>query len=31
MGAMVEYIGTKIDIDKTKRKLKISQPVLVQS
>ena len=31
MGAMVEYIGTKIDIDKTKRELKITQPVLVQS
>ena len=31
MGAMVEYIGTKIDIDKGKRKLKITQPVLVQS
>ena len=28
MGAMVEYIGTKIDIDKTKRELKITQPVL---
>ena len=31
MGATVEYIGTKIDIDKTKRELKITQPVLVQS
>ena len=31
MGAMVEYIGTKIDIDKGKRELKITQPVLVQS
>ena len=31
MGAMVEYIGTKIDIDNRKRELKISQPVLVQS
>ena len=31
MGAMVEYIGTKIDIDKTKCELKITQPVLVQS
>ena len=29
MGAMVEYIGTKVDIDKTKRELKITQPVLV--
>ena len=29
MGAMVEYIGTKID--KTKHELKITQPVLVQS
>ena len=28
MGAMVEYIGTKIDIDKTKHELKITQPVL---
>ena len=31
MGAMVEYIGTKIDIDKTQCELKITQPVLVQS
>ena len=31
MGAMVEYIGTKIDIDSKKCKLKITQPVLVQS
>ena len=31
MGAMVEYIGTKIDIDSKKRELKITQPVLVQS
>ena len=31
MGAMIEYIGTKIDIDKMKRELKITQPVLVQS
>ena len=31
MGAMVEYIGTKIDIDRKKRELKITQPVLVQS
>ena len=32
MGAMVEYIGTKIDIDNNrKHKLKITQPVLVQS
>ena len=31
MGAMVEYIGTKIDIDSKKHELKITQPVLVQS
>ena len=31
LGAMVEYIGTKIDIDSEKCELKITQPVLVQS
>ena len=31
MGAMVEYIGTKKDTDYKKCKLKITQPVLVQS
>ena len=31
MGAMVEYIGTKVDIDSKKCELKITQPVLVQS
>ena len=31
MGAMVEYIGTKRDIDNKKCKSKITQPVLVQS
>ena len=29
-GAMVEYIGTKIDIDNKKHESKITQPVLVQ-
>ena len=28
---MVEYIGTKIDINSKKRELKITQPVLVQT
>ena len=31
MGTMVEYIGTKIDIDNKKHKWKMTQPVLVQS
>ena len=31
MGTMVEYIGTKIDIDNKRQKSKITQPVLVQS
>ena len=31
MGAVMEYIGTKIDTDSKKRELKITQPVLVQS
>ena len=31
MGTMVEYIGTKIDIDNKKYESKITQPVLVQS
>ena len=31
MGAMMEYIGTKLDTDSKKHELKITQPVLVQS
>ena len=31
MGVMMEYNGIKIDIDSKKSKLKITQPVLVQS